>query len=87
MLWKPLTTVQNIKPNSKGEYVREIDRNISIILNRPPSVDNVYEYNNSLVREVQTFQRMQNIAPDGVIGPLTQMYMNNLVRADIPKLR
>ena len=87
LLWKPLTTVQNIRPNSQGDYVREIDRNISIILNRPPNKDNVYEYSNSLVREVQTFQRMQKIAPDGVIGPLTQMYMNNLVRADIPKLR
>ena len=87
LLWKPITTVQNIRPNSKGEYVQEIDRTISIILNRPPSSNNVNEYNNSLVREVQTFQRMQNIAPDGVIGPLTQMYMNNLVRTDIPKLR
>ena len=60
---------------------------ISIILNRPPSRDDVDEYNASLVKEVKTFQRMQNIVPDGVIGPLTQMYMNNLVRSDIPKLR
>ena len=87
LLWKPLSTVANIKPNSQGDHVKEIDRNISIILNRPPGSGDIYEYNASLVREVQTFQRMQRIAPDGVIGPLTQMYMNNLVRSDIPKLR
>ena len=87
LLWKPFSTVENIRPSSRGEFVQEIDRSISIILNRPPSREDVEEYNASLVREVKTFQRMQNIVPDGVIGPLTQMYMNNLVRSDIPKLR
>lgn len=87
LLWKPLSTAKHIRPRSRGDFVKEIDRNISIILNRPPSRNDVNEYNASLVKEVKTFQRMQNIVPDGVIGPLTQMYMNNLVRSDIPKLR
>ena len=87
LLWKPLATVKHIRPYSQGDYVKEIDRSVSIILNRPPSSEDITEYNATLVREVQTFQRMQNIVPDGVIGPLTQMYMNNLVRSDIPKLR
>ena len=39
------------------------------------------------VNEVRAFQRMQNIEPDGAIGPLTQIYMNNLVGSEIPKLR
>lgn len=87
LLWKPLSQIENIRPNTRGEFVEHIDRNISIILNRPPSGIGLDEYNTSLVNEVKTFQRMQNIVPDGVIGPLTQMYMNNLVRSDVPKLR
>ena len=87
LLWKPLSQIENIRPNTRGEFVEQIDRNISIILNRPPSRTDLDEYNASLVDEVKTFQRMQNIVPDGVIGPLTQMYMNNLVRSDVPKLR
>lgn len=87
LLWKPLSQIENIRPNTRGEFVEQIDRNISIILNRPPSRIGLDEYSTSLVNEVKTFQRMQNIVPDGVIGPLTQMYMNNLVRSDVPKLR
>lgn len=87
LLWKPLAQIENIRPNTRGEFVEQIDRNISIILNRPPSGIALDEYSTSLVNEVKTFQRMQNIVPDGVIGPLTQMYMNNLVRSDVPKLR
>ena len=87
MLWRPLSTVEHIRPNSRGEFVQKIDQYLSKILNRPPLQGDLNTYEDLLVEEIRAFQRMQRIAPDGVIGPLTQIYMNNLVHSEIPKLR
>jgi general secretion pathway protein A len=87
LLWKPLTDSKFIRPGSEGDFVKYIDKNLSLIFNRSPGWDDLLRYDPALVREVKAFQRIQKIAPDGVIGPLTQIYMNNLVNADVPKLR
>ena len=87
LLWKPLARLEYIRPSMRGDFVKDIDRNLSIVLNRPPEGGTLSDYTDSMVEEVKIFQRMQRIVPDGVIGPLTQIYMNNLVRSDVPKLR
>jgi general secretion pathway protein A len=87
LLWKPLTDMKLIRPGMEGEFVKEIDQTLSIIFNRPPNWNRVERYDLSLVSEVKLFQRAQKISADGVIGPLTQIYMNNLVNADVPRLR
>ena len=66
---------------------KKIDENLSVVFNRPPRWDDYDAYDQSLVKEVVSFQRAQKIPSDGVIGPLTQIYMNNLVREDGPRLR
>lgn len=87
LIWKPLAKIKYIRPGAKGDFVNDIDRTLSILMNRSPSWENINHYNLSLVEEVRAFQRAQKIAADGVIGPLTQIYMNNLVNADVPRLR
>lgn len=87
LLWKPLKNIKLIRPGMEGEFVKEIDQNLSIIFNRPPSWEDPVIYDQQLVREIKSFQRAQKISADGVIGPLTQIYMNNLVNADVPRLR
>ena len=87
LLWRPLSTLEHIRPNTRGKFVQDIDHYLSKILNRPPLHESIEKYEGFLVEEVRTFQRMQSIAPDGVIGPLTQIYMNNLVNSEIPTLR
>ena len=87
LLWKPLAKREHIRPHMRGDFANDIDQYLSIVLNRPPEGETLVSYSDSLVEEVKIFQRMQRIVPDGVIGPLTQIYMNNLVRSDVPKLR
>ena len=87
LLWMPLTNRKLIRPGVEGEFVKGIDQTLATIFNRSPSWDDVLRYDRSLVKEVKSFQRAQKISADGVIGPLTQIYMNNLVNADVPKLR
>ena len=87
LLWKPLTNLEFIRPGRQGDFVEVIDRNLSVILNREPRWEDLTHYDPSLVEEVRLFQLSQKIAPDGVIGPLTQIYMNNLVNIAVPKLR
>ena len=87
LLWKPVTGIKFIRPGMQGNYVKAIDKNLATVFNRPPRWDDYDTYDQSLVKEVVSFQRAQKIPSDGVIGPLTQIYMNNLVRADVPKLR
>ena len=87
LLWKPVTGIKFIRPGMQGEFVKKIDENLSVVFNRPPRWDDYDAYDQSLVKEVVSFQRAQKIPSDGVIGPLTQIYMNNLVREDGPRLR
>ena len=87
LLWKPVTEIKFIRPGMQGDYVKKIDENLSVVFNRPPRLDDYDAYDQSLVKEIVSFQRAQKIPSDGVIGPLTQIYMNNLVREEGPRLR
>ena len=87
LLWKPLSDLEFIRPEEQGSFVEELDGNLSTIFNRSPRWNDLERYDSLLVSEIKNFQRTQKISPDGVIGPLTQIYMNNLVRTDVPKLR
>tara|TARA_R110002049_G_scaffold13509_2_gene58373 strand:+ start:9578 stop:11269 length:1692 start_codon:yes stop_codon:yes gene_type:complete len=87
LLWKPLTSRTLIKPGMNGEFVKDIDRYLSIIFNRSPEWNDITVYDSALVKEVKLFQRAQGIPADGVIGPLTQIYMNNLIDENVPRLR
>jgi general secretion pathway protein A len=87
LLWKPLNEIKLIRPGMEGPFVKDIDQTLSIVFNRSPNWNEITRYDSSLVREVKSFQRAQKISADGVIGPLTQIYMSNLVNADVPRLR
>ena len=87
LLWNPLANIKLIRPGVEGAFVKDIDKYLSVIFNRPPSWQDVMSYDSSMVKEIKSFQRAQKISADGVIGPLTQIYMNNLVNADVPRLR
>ena len=87
LLWKPVADIKFIRPGMQGSFVKDIDNNLATVFNRPPRLNAYDVYSPSLVKEVVSFQRAQKIPSDGVIGPLTQIYMNNLVREDVPKLR
>ena len=87
LLWQPLTDVEFIKPGMQGDFVTDVDRYIAIIFNRSPNESHDNIYNLVLVNEIRDFQRIQKILPDGIIGPITQVYMNNIVQLDVPKLR
>ncbi|MFK7794655.1 MAG: AAA family ATPase [Gammaproteobacteria bacterium] len=87
LLWMPVADRKLIRPGAEGEFVKDIDQILATIFNRSPNWDEVMRYERLLVREVKSFQRAQKISADGVIGPLTQIYMNNLVNANVPKLR
>jgi general secretion pathway protein A len=87
MLWKPLTDKEFIRPGDSGAFVKDIDTQLSIIFNRSPQWEEINIYDRDLVREVTAFQRTQKLQADGIIGPLTQIFMNNIVRSDLPSLR
>jgi len=87
LLWKPISEAEYIRPGQQGEFVKTIDEQLAIIFNRSPQWDVLASYDSKLVKEVKTFQTAQKISADGVIGPLTQIFMNNIVRSDVPKLR
>ncbi len=87
LLWKPISEAEHIRPGQQGEFVKTIDEQLAIIFNRSPQWHVLESYDSKLVKEVKTFQTAQKISADGVIGPLTQIFMNNIVRSDVPKLR
>ena len=87
MLWKPLIDRKHIRPGDRGDFVNDIDQQLAVIFNRAPQWSELDTYDRALIREVRSFQRSQKLSADGVIGPLTQIFMNNIVRSDVPKLR
>ena len=87
LIWKSFADTEYIRPGDRGDYVDQIDSLLAKIFNRSPNWEELERYEGNLIKEVRNFQRTQKITADGVLGPLTQIFMNNIVNTDVPTLR
>jgi len=87
MLWRPLHSgVSHILPGQKGEAIVALEKKLAHIEGRQPELANPFIYSSKLVNQVKTFQVTQNITADGIVGPITQIHINNVQHANVPYL-
>lgn len=78
LLWRPLNAdVTNIFPGQTGQAIALLDERLAKLQGRKSSVPNPFVYSKYLVDQVKAFQLANNLPPDGVVGPITQIYFNN----------
>ena len=87
MLWRPLhPNVLHIAPGEKGEVITVLEKQLANIEGREPVSPQPFIYSSDLVDQVKAFQVAQNISADGIVGPITQIHINNAQRANVPML-
>jgi general secretion pathway protein A len=87
LLWhKPEYYTTAITPGKSGKIVSWLYDSLSGITDLPAGrSSDVYDY--YLVGKVKAFQLQQGLAPDGIVGPLTILYINALTKPGIPVLK
>jgi len=87
MLWRPLYSgVSHIVPGQRGEAIVALEKKLASIEGRQPVLANPFIYSPKLVNQVRAFQVTQNITVDGIVGPITQIHINNVQHANVPHL-
>ena len=87
ILWRPIESgITYINPGTKGKAVQTLDVQLAKIMGHKPLLLNPFIYSEHLERHVKEFQISKNITVDAIVGPITQIHINNALGLDVPLL-
>ena len=83
LLWRaPDSYTRVVKAGDRGEVVAWISQRLS-----PELSESITVFDAALARRVRLFQQVYGLVPDGEVGPLTMIALNNFSGAAAPRLR
>ncbi|MDH4232436.1 MAG: AAA family ATPase [Nitrospirota bacterium] len=87
LLWEvPPGYRGDIFPGSRGVAIDWLDLQLAAIQGRKASVKKKSLYDPNLVGQVKNYQLSEGLMPDGTVGPLTVIHLNNAAGSRAPKL-
>ena len=87
LLWRaPQNFKGNIHLGYRGNEVRWLEKQLSLIQGRTMQPLEDLRYDNALVKQVKKFQLTEGLVPDGIVGPQTIIHLNNIAGGDEPVL-
>ena len=76
VLWRlPSGYTRSLKPGNNGPLVAWLDRQLAAVQGRSVRVGSVQVYGRELVKQVKEFQAAVGLMPDGLVGPLTVLFL------------
>lgn len=92
MVWRANGEVSYIRDNMIGEVVAWLRRRLTHAMGPSPDLEPGSQpriFDQQLAARVQQFQQAHGLEPDGIVGPRTQIMLNNVIPipADTPTLR
>lgn len=88
LLWKmPEGYAGEIKPGSSGQTVQWLEETLASLRRVKARQRKDYHYDHYLIEQVMDFQKESGITPDGVVGPMTMIYLNAAAGIKTPVLR
>ena len=87
VLWRrPDAYVGALSPGGTGPMIAWVDQQLAAIQGREPLSEPPATYDENLARQVRSFQSSKGLQADGVVGPLTVIYLNTVAEPDLPLL-
>ncbi len=88
LLWQPPADYSTpVYPGHQGAMIHWLERQLATINNRQLSTTANPSLGGSLVDELRQFQASRGLTPDGILGPVTLIHLNNLTSNTHPRLQ
>jgi general secretion pathway protein A len=85
LLWKPPEFYKSkLRIGHAGAMVEWLDKHLAQVQHRPATGRKVYD--TRLSEYVKEFQQSVGLNPDGIVGPMTIIYMQGMLGNDRPSL-
>jgi general secretion pathway protein A len=79
LFWKPPAAYKGkLVQGNRGLFVSWIDQQLSIMQGRTPKPEGQQIYNESMKKEIKSFQMATGLVPDGIVGPKTIICLANI---------
>lgn len=88
LLWQPPPGYSTpVYPGHDGEVVSWLDRQLALLQPRPPAQTTRLSLEGQLLDELRQFQAAKGLTPDGILGPVTIIHLNNENIGTFPRLQ
>ncbi|MDD2557359.1 MAG: AAA family ATPase [Desulfuromonadaceae bacterium] len=88
LLWQaPPEYSTPVYPGHQGEIIHWLERQLAIINQRQPSTTAQRSLGGTLLDELRQFQASKGLTPDGILGPVTLIHLNNVTSNTHPRLQ
>ena len=88
LLWQPPPGYSTpVYPGHDGEVVIWLDRQLALLQPRPPAQATRLSLQGQLLDELRQFQAAKGLTPDGILGPVTIIHLNNENTGTFPRLQ
>lgn len=88
LLWQaPADYSTPVYPRHHGEIIHWLERQLTTINQRPPSATPNPSLDGTLLDELRQFQASKGLTPDGILGPVTLIHLNNVTSNSHPRLQ
>ncbi len=85
LLWKPPAFYKRkLRIGNGGDMVLWLDRHLAQVQRRPATGKTVYD--TQMADDVKEFQQSVGLTPDGVVGPMTIVYIKGMLGNESPSL-
>ncbi len=88
LLWQPPADYSTpVYPGHQGAIIHWLERQLAAINKRQPSTAIRPSLDGSLLDELRQFQASRGLTPDGILGPVTLIHLNNITSRTHPRLQ